>query len=298
MKYLMRPKKSFEVRPTGFTLIELLVVIAIIALLAAILFPAFARARENARKASCMSNMKQLALGFLQYTQDYDEQWPIGTHAYGGAYNVGVGWGGQIFPYVKSAQIYKCPSDPTVPASASQVTVSYATSDDITENDPAGSGGANDSTLAPMTAPAQTVLLDEVQGSSANVSDPREAGGPPYSCSSNGMSNFFCTGGNGFPDQGNTQYAMGYMGGRTYVAGACAPSNSYFAQSCFIAPTGRHLDGANFAMADGHAKWYPGSHVSNGQIAATPTSAQNNAGTTAAGTQDPSGQFAVTFSRN
>src|SRR5579872_2787695 len=60
----------------GFTLIELLVVIAIIAILAAILFPVFARAREQARKASCISNMKQLGLAALMYTQDYDETWP------------------------------------------------------------------------------------------------------------------------------------------------------------------------------------------------------------------------------
>src|SRR5688572_8152662 len=61
---------------SGFTLIELLVVIAIIAILAAILFPVFARARENARRASCQSNLKQIALGVKQYTQDYDEKFP------------------------------------------------------------------------------------------------------------------------------------------------------------------------------------------------------------------------------
>lgn len=61
---------------TAFTLIELLVVISIIAVLAAILFPVFARARENARRASCMSNLKQIGLGFMMYTQDYDEMMP------------------------------------------------------------------------------------------------------------------------------------------------------------------------------------------------------------------------------
>ena len=64
---------------SGFTLIELLVVIAIIAILAAILFPVFAKAREKARQSSCLSNVKQIMLGVLQYCQDYDENLPIGT---------------------------------------------------------------------------------------------------------------------------------------------------------------------------------------------------------------------------
>ncbi|RYX86775.1 DUF1559 domain-containing protein [bacterium] len=133
----------------AFTLIELLVVIAIIAILAAILFPVFARARENARKASCMSNMKQLGLGFLQYTQDYDERYPgagqyqrwanrghwiaaplsnfvnadnatgdpnslafVATNP--GTVRPGMRAGveaGAIYPYTKSAQIYICPSN-------------------------------------------------------------------------------------------------------------------------------------------------------------------------------------------
>src|SRR5687767_10691477 len=68
--------RSTTTRKTAFTLIELLVVIAIIALLAAILFPVFARARENARRAGCQSNLKQIGLGIMQYSQDYDELMP------------------------------------------------------------------------------------------------------------------------------------------------------------------------------------------------------------------------------
>ncbi len=99
----------------AFTLIELLVVIAIIAILAAILFPVFARARENARKASCLSNMKQIGLGIMQYTQDYDERFPpsrAGGHVYFGAFdNQNMPWHLAIQPYVKSYQLFKCPSN-------------------------------------------------------------------------------------------------------------------------------------------------------------------------------------------
>jgi prepilin-type N-terminal cleavage/methylation domain-containing protein/prepilin-type processing-associated H-X9-DG protein len=95
----------------GFTLIELLVVIAIIAILAAILFPVFARARENARRTSCASNMKQIGLGLMQYSQDYDEGLPCPRLADDASTNYGRYWHGPIFPYVKSAQLFTCPSN-------------------------------------------------------------------------------------------------------------------------------------------------------------------------------------------
>src|SRR5438094_4972769 len=98
----------------GFTLIELLVVIAIIAILAAILFPVFARARENARRSSCQSNLKQIGLGMAQYTQDYDETYPIMPYN-GGA---GPGLGAYLDSYIKSSQIWRCPSDSTTSPSA------------------------------------------------------------------------------------------------------------------------------------------------------------------------------------
>jgi prepilin-type N-terminal cleavage/methylation domain-containing protein/prepilin-type processing-associated H-X9-DG protein len=98
----------------GFTLIELLVVIAIIAILAAILFPVFARARENARRSACQSNLKQIGLGLLQYLQDYDEKSPgiwAGPNGGGGASDANNWkWMDAIYPYVKSTQIFDCPS--------------------------------------------------------------------------------------------------------------------------------------------------------------------------------------------
>lgn len=92
----------------GFTLIELLVVIAIIAILASILFPVFARARENARRTSCLSNLKQLGLAATQYTQDYDERLPP---SYDQTSPDTYCWYDLIQPYAKSNQLFFCPSD-------------------------------------------------------------------------------------------------------------------------------------------------------------------------------------------
>jgi len=98
-------------RGSGFTLIELLVVIAIIAILAAILFPVFARARAKAKAASCLSNEKQIALGCLMYAQDYDECMPMDRVYILPAGTFVSNYVGQIAPYVKNFQLFKCPSD-------------------------------------------------------------------------------------------------------------------------------------------------------------------------------------------
>jgi len=103
----------------GFTLIELLVVISIISLLAAILFPVFARARENARRTSCMSNLKQIGLAMMQYTQDYDEHLPSAVASFPTAQpypslpsSSGSTWlwWTIIYPYIKNTQVFVCPS--------------------------------------------------------------------------------------------------------------------------------------------------------------------------------------------
>ena len=118
----------------GFTLIELLVVIAIIAILAAILFPVFAKAREKARQTSCLNNLKQIGTAFIQYAQDYDERMPIywrnqiqtDTAAPGYYYITSNGslagndtsWMDFVYPYIKNTQVFKCPSSVDREASA------------------------------------------------------------------------------------------------------------------------------------------------------------------------------------
>jgi prepilin-type N-terminal cleavage/methylation domain-containing protein len=97
---------------SGFTLIELLVVIAIIAILAAILFPVFAQAREKARTATCLSNGKQMGIGLMMYAQDYDERLPRVWTSNAGPNNGARDWKDDIQPYIKNTGVFRCPTAP------------------------------------------------------------------------------------------------------------------------------------------------------------------------------------------
>jgi len=141
----------------GFTLIELLVVIAIIAILAAILFPVFARAREKARQTNCLSNVKQIMLGVLMYAQDYDER------LIPGAYPMSVlprYWYAILEPYLKNTQVMVCPSDNTSQGygwNYQEFGYYYGSH---------GTGWAT--ALAEIDKPAETILLGDNQDGSGS----------------------------------------------------------------------------------------------------------------------------------
>ncbi len=142
----------------GFTLIELLVVIAIIAILAAILFPVFARAREKARQTSCLSNVKQLALGVLMYAQDYDERLPGTYQKDGQAADWPLHkWAASVVPYVKNSQLFVCPSDSPGAdyGSGSIGPISYGTNPYVMPD----SRGNFNASIATISHPSETFLL-------------------------------------------------------------------------------------------------------------------------------------------
>jgi prepilin-type N-terminal cleavage/methylation domain-containing protein/prepilin-type processing-associated H-X9-DG protein len=212
----------FKIRAQrGFTLIELLVVIAIIAILASILFPVFARARENARRSSCSSNLKQIGLGLMQYTQDYDEAFPLYYNA--AAVNP-MGWAEQVQPYIKSSQLFKCPSGlGTASATPTDPTYSdYALNMMLSSDN--GGNYVKGLSLAAITQPTLTVMvMDNTAGTSMNFA---------WGCGHYAACSLFPEGFAAFSDKAGI----------------------------------RHLDGQNYAFADGHVKWYGGQASGGGSI--------------------------------
>ncbi len=240
-------------RPTerarrGFTLIELLVVIAIIAILASILFPVFAQAREQARKTSCTSNMRQIGMALMQYVQDYDEtfptqhanNWPTGG-ATGSWLNSLPNWEGLLYPYFKNWQMLRCPSAIRSPWNGVNGPEAEATNYMI--NGVVGRWPSSP-TLAQVPAPADIIYLQEsYYYGPFSISRPLLGGGVyRYWHYSDPTSTYYCNGqSNGLPH--------------------CEVYNS------------THKHGGNILYCDGHAKYMQYTRVRSGHFGLTPDEA-------------------------
>jgi prepilin-type N-terminal cleavage/methylation domain-containing protein/prepilin-type processing-associated H-X9-DG protein len=258
----------------GFTLIELLVVIAIIAILAAILFPVFAQAREKARGISCLSNIKEQGLATIMYTQDYDETFPVTT--FYDIFNVGYqthSWPARIAPYIKNFDIFWCPDDssgsyPRVTNSGFGSAMSYGANSlmggaHLADNTSVGIFGVGNQDIWPnppntwmnnssgisqaaVTYPAATIAIGEIL--SRDVANSNDAfswlgANTEWSWPTN-LVLWDCS-----PLGGDCNY----NGGSTIPDGAISPTVAYpNGQSGGIST--HHTGESNFVFADGHAK--------------------------------------------
>ena len=245
------PQRTFASQKcSAFTLIELLVVIAIIAILAAILFPVFAQARESARQTSCLSNGKQIGLAALMYAQDYDEKWVIvggensntlldGKKSNGEPFN---GWSLLLQPYTKNRQMFRCPSMPTVFSGSGgcanfngqQMTNSYSYNWFLGSDASYGSPGDGDYGTSPDGSVNWTTprSLAEINKPSNVIAFLHSNSVPPY----------------------------GSTWGCTYVT----IETPDFINKIRMRVV--HKDGDNFTFADGHSKWF---QIKDGDSATT-----------------------------
>ncbi len=232
-------------RPRGFTLIELLVVIAIIAILAAILFPVFAQAREKARQTSCLSNVKQIGLGISMYTQDYDELLPIQNGDYQNflvTLDTQPNWPKLTLPYTKNSQIFVCPSSFISPSNTINATTAQ-----WPKNSYQGNGvllNSTGTTLAAIPNSAEIVFTQE------NFYSWLVAYNRPVQTAT-----------------GPVRYQYWHLVDCRPIFSAPPPTTL---AGCGEQYNSRHLSGGNLAFVDGHAKWRKTTNMRSGDFGLLP----------------------------
>jgi len=287
-----------RLRSRAFTLIELLVVIAIIAILAAILFPVFAQAREKARAISCVSNEKQITLGVLMYIQDYDETFPL--YYYCNVIGCGnnsptdppfspnvadsiTGWNEAIYPYVKNVQVFRCPDAPRASGLPSIAGTVYAAND---QNATGATGYALNARLS-----GNTGTLDDGSGGAINDNghSVETDAGLQFAAVTIMIVDASSDCGDGCSTSDENEWAwearhVDNLYGDGWIGGNEPPPAATFIRPN-KPPLTRHTGGANYGFADGHVKFLNAGAMG---LMQNPTYPQTE--TQAAVTADPTGQ--------